>query len=482
MTDPQSVRHAIVQAPFELDNTGEHPRPGTLCIPLAHRKALTREAVLVVGARGVGKSFWTAALSDDNLRRQIGESVQDLAHTIIHVGHAAKSNITTYPDRETFKDLLANGYEPYAVWRAVMLRWLAGIAERPIPTGSWPDTVQWVVENAEQCAQLAEAANTQLANNGQYGLIIFDALDRTSRDWKTMNRIVRDLLQTTLWLRDFSRLRAKIFLRPDQMERTVTAFVDASKILATRVELTWERHDLHAMLWQRLINAPDQHGDCLRSVAMSVLSPRDALRSDGSAWFLSSALTTEEPYHRRLFDVLAGDRMGKDARRGVPYVWSVGHLVDGHGWTSPRSFLAAISSAATDSLERYANYPLALHYESLKRGIQKASQICVAQVAEDDPWVPQVMEALRGINVPCDDETVNRAWDNKMPGGPGSISSDRLPPQHVESWDGVRKDLERLGIFVTRKDGRVDMPDLYRVGFGLGRKGGVAPGVPVQRP
>jgi hypothetical protein len=28
----------------------------------------------------------------------------------------------------------------------------------------------------------------------------------------------------------------------------------------------------------------------------------------------------------------------------------------------------------------------------------------------------------------------------------------------------------------TKKDGRVDMPDLYRVGFGLGRKGGVKPG------
>jgi len=26
-----------------------------------------------------------------------------------------------------------------------------------------------------------------------------------------------------------------------------------------------------------------------------------------------------------------------------------------------------------------------------------------------------------------------------------------------------------------KRDGRIDMPDLYRVGFGLGRKGGVKP-------
>jgi|GEM_PF-2093247 len=41
--------------------------------------------------------------------------------------------------------------------------------------------------------------------------------------------------------------------------------------------------------------------------------------------------------------------------------------------------------------------------------------------------------------------------------------------------EGIRQDLQRLGIFIIRKDSRIDMPDLYRVGFGLGRKGGVKP-------
>lgn len=475
MTNPQAIRQGILAAPFELDNTGEIPHSGTLYIPLAHRKALSREAVLVVGARGVGKSFWTAALSDDVLRRQIGESVQELATTTIHVGHAAKSNIQAYPNRDTFKTLIGSGHEPYDVWRAVVLRWLAGIADEEIPKESWSATGQWVEENPEQFALIAEAANEQLANVNKFGLIIFDALDRTSHDWDTMNHIVRDLLQVALWLRDFPRLRAKVFLRPDQMDRTVTSFVDASKILATRADLTWERHDLHAMMWQRLINAAAQHGECLRAVVISVLPPSDALRSDGSVWFLPSALTSEAPYQRRLFEALAGDKMGKDARRGVPYVWSVSHLADGHGWTSPRSFLAAILGAAEDSAQRYGDYPLALHYESLKRGIQKASQIRVGQVAEDDPWVPEAMHPLRGMNVPCDYEAIKSAWEAEFPQGPNSIPSDHLPPQHVASWDGVRKDLERLGIFVIRKDGRIDMPDLYRVGFSLGRKGGVAP-------
>ena len=51
-----------------------------------------------------------------------------------------------------------------------------------------------------------------------------------------------------------------------------------------------------------------------------------------------------------------------------------------------------------------------------------------------------------------------------------------LPPQHADRGsEGVRKDLERIGIFETMKDGRVNLPDLYRVGFGLGRRGGVPP-------
>lgn len=475
MTNPQEIRQAIQEAPFELDNTGDTPKLGTLYIPLAHRKALTREAVLVIGARGVGKSFWTAALGVPALRLQIGMTVPELVNTTIQIGHAARPNLQSYPDPDIFKALLSAGYEPYSVWRAVVLRWLARITARQVPSNSWDDTVKWVEQNPELFAQIVETANQKLFNDKEFGLIVFDALDRTSHDWGTMNRIVRDLLRVALWLRDFSRVRAKIFLRPDQMERTVTSFPDASKITSTRADLTWDRHDLHAMLWQRLINAPGTHGACLRSVVTSILPPSDALIKHESYWSLPAILTWDSLYQRRLFEALAGDKMGKDARRGIPYVWSVGHLADGHGWTSPRSFLAAIMGAADDSAQRYADYPLALHYESLKRGILKASQIRVDQVMEDDPWVLAAMQPLRGINVPCDFETISHAWEEAFPGGAGAIPSARLPPQHTESWDGVRKDLERLGILVNRKDKRIDVPDLYRVGFGLGRRGGVAP-------
>jgi len=186
-------------------------------------------------------------------------------------------------------------------------------------------------------------------------------------------------------------------------------------------------------------------------------------------------MKSETEEQKKAFERLAGPWMGRDRRRGVPYTWSVGHLADGRGQTSPRSFLAAIKQAAEDSSERYPQHDYALHFESIKRGIQKASEIRVQEMAEDYPWVTQILSKLSGMNVPVDFEEVRKRWEEAFV-DPQSVPSERLPAQHAErGWEGVREDLRRLGLLETKRDGRIDMPDLYRVGFGLGRKGGVRP-------
>jgi hypothetical protein len=85
-------------------------------------------------------------------------------------------------------------------------------------------------------------------------------------------------------------------------------------------------------------------------------------------------------------------------------------LADGRGQTSPRSFLAAIKQAAGDSKERYPDHGYALHYESIKRGIQQASTIRVDEVAEDYPWVRTVLSPLAGMNVPCTYGDILERW------------------------------------------------------------------------
>ena len=61
--------------------------------------------------------------------------------------------------------------------------------------------------------------------------------------------------------------------------------------------------------------------------------------------------------------------------------------------------------------------------------------------------------------------------------GTGSAPSEvRDRPGNIDrKAPGVREDLESLGVFRRLVDGRVDLPDVFRVGYGLGRRGGVRP-------
>ena len=461
MTQTPNIREAILKASLETSNFGETPQEGSLYLPPSHLKALKLDAHIVVGARGVGKSFWTAALQSENLRGQLGEASSELQGVEVSAGFSSAESIDNYPNADTINSFINNGGEPYDLWRAVVLRWVASKQNKPIPGESWQSTVEWLKSQPEDAARLMQSPRNWK------GLILFDALDRTSTDWGQMDNIVRGLLRAILWLKTFPGLYGKVFLREDQAERTVFNFPDASKLTATKAELKWARHDLHGLLWQRLINAPAQYGLILRELCSNP--------ELGGVWHVGQKMKLESEEQKKAFEKLAGPWMGRDRRRGVPYSWSVGHLADGRGQTTPRSFLAAIRQAAEGSSERYADHDYALHFESIKSGIRKASEIRVQEMAEDYPWVPQVLKVLSGMNVPLEFEEVRGKWILNFPEGTITGSS-HLPAQHIDrGWDGVREDLQRLGLLETKKDGRIDMPDLYRVGFGLGRKGGVKP-------
>ena len=470
MTEIQLQRQAMLAADLKPINFGEQPNAANLYIPPSHLKALKLETSVVIGGRGVGKSFWAAALSSEKLRSLVGLALPEFKGLQVGVGFSENSSVD-YPDADTFKLLLTNPQvDAYDIWRAVILRWVARLLSEPqaVPMTDWQVTITWVKSEPEAVKDL------MLKARSNKGLIIFDALDRSSDNWQTMDSLVRGLLRSLLWLKSFSGLYGKVFLREDQAERTVFDFPDASKLKATQAELTWAKHDLHGLLWQRLINAPENHGEVLREMLIQLASHP---KCEESIWMLPEDMKRETSVQRKAFELLAGPWMGKDRRRGVPYIWTVSHLADCRGLASPRSFLAAMEQAVEDSAGRYSEHNYALHYESIKRGIQEASKIRVDEVAEDYPWVKSVLEALEGLNVPIEFSEIKARWQEKFVGGVGSIDNkQQLPAQHEkQSWEGIQEDLQRLGMLETKKDNRVDMPDLYRVGFKLGRKGGVRP-------
>lgn len=168
--------------------------------------------------------------------------------------------------------------------------------------------------------------------------------------------------------------------------------------------------------------------------------------------------------------------MGQDHRRGFPYTWLVNHLADTYGRVSPRSFIVALHSAANDTLDRYPSHEYAIHYNSIKRGVQEASLRRVAELKEDYPWINDLMTPLEGLSVPIPFSEIELRWqENQTLESLLQNQGTLLPSRIAEGANGVRKDLEELGIFRRLRDGRVDLPDVFRVAFRLGRKGGVKP-------
>ncbi len=470
MTKINTQRQAMLAADLKPISFGGQPNAANLYIPPSHLKALKLETSVVIGGRGVGKSFWAAALSSEKMRSLIGLALPEFQSLQVDIGFSENSSVN-YPDADTFEQLLTDKkVDAYDIWRAVIVRWVARLLSEPkaVPLMDWQATITWVKGEPEA------VKNLMLKTRVNKGLIVFDALDRSSDNWQTMDSLVRGLLRSLLWLKSFSGLYGKVFLREDQAERTVFDFPDASKLKATQAELTWAKHDLHGLLWQRLINAPKEHGEVLRQLLVELNAET---KCAGEIWILPEAMKRETSVQRKAFEQLAGPWMGKDRRRGVPYIWTVSHLADCRGLASPRSFLAAIEQAVADSDSRYPEHNYALHYESIKRGIQEASKIRVDEVAEDYPWVKSVLETLEGLNVPIEFADIKARWEEKFVGGVESIDNkQQLPAQHEkQSWEGIQEDLQRLGMLEIKKDNRVDMPDLYRVGFKLGRRGGVRP-------
>ena len=472
MDELNLVRKAICAIlPTQVSAAGEALQPRELYIPPAHRKALQLYSDIVVGDRGVGKSTWTLALANPQLQEVIGANIGELKNVLVHIGFAVAQDVQAYPDADIIKSLLKKEFGPYNIWKTVVIRWLSHEISKPITTESWEVSALWVRDNPEPCAKIMEEANNYFKESGKNGLILFDALDRLSDRWEEMDTLVKELLRLVLSLKAFSNIYAKVFLRPDQLSRTTTAFPDSSKLLTTQTVLNWGIHDLHGLLWQQLCNAPGEGGDILRQYYKEAVGVTPS-KSMGY-WEITDNIKNDNKNQRALFEKLAGPWMGKDKRRGVPYVWTVGHLADGNKHTSPRSFLNAIQTAAEKSMDRRSEYPL--HYESIKSGVQSASQIRVNEIAEDYKWIGTLCTPLAGMNVPISFVAIQEKWQEEYPGGPNTIQAALFPRALEDGWKCFRDELIRLGVFEEMRDGRINMPDLFRVGFKLGRKGGVPP-------
>ena len=247
--------------------------------------------------------------------------------------------------------------------------------------------------------------------------------------------------------------------------------------------LTWQRADLYALLFQCLANE-ERDGQRFRAHCQSEFEIQWGKKGPQNAWIVPDALRNDKLLQKEVFHALTGPAMAAGQhghKRGFPYTWLPNHLVDSRDQVSPRSFFAALRSAL--AVEVPAGWSYALHYKGIQSGVQEASTIRVKEITQEDyPWVEPLMEPLRNkVVVPCPVEEITDLWE--AAGTIQSIGSTTkqagevklLPPHFDEGSAGVLRDLKDLGVLDYIWDGRVQMPDIYRIAFGLGRKGGVKP-------
>lgn len=158
--------------------------------------------------------------------------------------------------------------------------------------------------------------------------------------------------------------------------------------------------------------------------------------------------------------------MGAGERKGFVYRWIPNHLQDAHTRIVPRSLLNLMKFAADHALK---NGPAAGHKRllapaELQAALEETSRRRVQELAEEHAVVRRLGQ-LSGLIVMADPDDVEERLSRPVAGsqdGFGRRGSD------------VRDELVRLGVLRIRTDGRVDVPDIYRYGYGIKRKGGVA--------
>lgn len=487
-TAEQSIRSGVKEAAAALAQdqaTSSRPEAFTY-VPPTHARALDLDATLIEGIRGAGKSFWFSLLASPKhlafVRTSFPEARLPQDVKVVQ-GFGMGLSISQAPDADTLADLMDSNFRERSIWRAVVahlvgIGGIGGIGGEFAAQSRWSERVRWVQENPEAFAHGIEEADQRLGSKGETLLVLFDALDRMADDWRRVNKLSKGLLQVALDMRSTRFIRCKVFVRPDLLQDTqVTSFADYSKLLATKASLVWQRADLYALLYQCLGNASVSRK---HFATWAENGKTLAIANAEANWTVPSILRYDEDRQEALFERIAGKAMGSSIKRGKPYTWLVNHLQDGLNQVSPRSFLAALGKAAAETAE---DYDLPLDYRGIQRGVQEASQIRVQEITEDYPWVRRVMEPLRGnLTVPCAISEIEKLWTTERTLDQlesllrQGKATDKLPPQHRDQGpSGILLDLEALGM-VQRMDGkRIQMPDVFRVAFGFGRRGGVKP-------
>jgi len=375
---------------------------------------------------------------------------------------------------------LARGKSPVDLqrfWLALLVRVLLQgkilrSDEIPKPVGEALTSKTWQLGKLDQHIRsgqsslfaVLDAIDGDLQKDDRYVFVTYDELDRVSPgDWNALKTILQGLVQ--FWAaygRRWRRLRPKLFLRRDLYQRAALFGPDIAKIAANRAELLWDIREFYGVVFKRLLNAGQEFFDYLRAARI----PETTHEALGRI-----PTPRREDDYGPAVDLLIGEYMGADPRKGLTLRWIPNRLKDGHGRIYPRPLLRLMEEAAEIEIRdgKASQTSALIHHTALRGGLDKVSDFRVSELAQEEfPWIEDVRKALerQSLLVPMQHKEALKALQIDW-------SMVRSRPPYTDPKD-LLDYLVELGIATSRRDGRVDVGDLYLRGLHLKRKGGVA--------
>lgn len=477
--DYSAIREGLRALPASASqHSDKAPSPEEIFFPYSHASAIDPQRTLVVGNRGVGKSFWAHSLVQSDTRALIADTYERFSgkDRAVFGFHGADAEAIA-PSKELLAKSRLGRVSEEVIWRAVLIRAVKSEISTTVPD-DFVSLVRWCEQETELQQRTLRQADEALMLRDERLILVFDALDKLGDNWSDIRPLTIGLLRFALAAKSYRAIKIKIFMRPDQAQsKELFSFPDASKLYNERVTLKWSTADLYGLLFFRLLRQPESFSATL---ALLQLFQHYPVRTNGRIR-LPQRLTSDEVLQKRIFDKIAGQFMGNDATRGKTYSWVPLHLADANDETTPRVFLKALREAA---YHEPAPADRAIDHLGIKVGVQKASEARLLELQEDYPWVGLALQPLKGCEVPADPRTFRNLW--KKHGTAAEIKAGQrrrhwLAPLEMEAPDLLDSDqetalmntLREIGVLELRSNGKVNVPDIFRVEAGIKRRGGV---------
>jgi hypothetical protein len=483
MIDLPTIRSALAALPSDHDASGEHrPTVDEIFTPEQHANALDVNTPVVVGARGTGKSFWAGVLGQDETRAETARAYPNLGldRLIVRPGYSGLQGDGTV-SAKVIDARVPKGKETERapdLWQAIIMR----AAKSALQPSEEPRGVREFMDDysdPEDAAKEFNSLDKQFTESGRTLLVTFDALDTLSREWVRSSLLVDALFEVVWALRARRSIRAKLFIRPEQLNDESLRFVELPKLRSGRVELDWDQVNLYGLLYWRLSAAVG--ADAARSFHALVEETGATIPNDTTMRGRRWPLLTDRNVQKPVMDRLAGLYMGRGNKKGGTYDWPYKHLGDSVGQVTPRSFIKLFVEAA-----KFGQVPPSqvISAEGIRHGLREASKVRVDQLGIEYKWVKRALAPLAGVTVPCEQQVIFDRWREtntieKILEEASDTQRGFLPPFPLPSkgnkLEMLANAMQRIGLLSVREDGRIDIPDLFRVAAMMLKKGGTPP-------